>query len=203
MEKPDFDSHLKETVSAKIETAITNAIPRDKLFKLEDELDELGKSKNLEAYEREDEIERELMASCVVAETIVEFKEVLIQVGKMYNKTEDWAEDLLAHENAHANVGEAVGYEVKGYIVLFSKDNAGRIYSQPAVFSRSNRDWNTVEKAMKNIVMYEAPLKYGEVMSDGDIEMAERAHLKLKLFGKVDPASVDRVKNELGDIWVD
>lgn len=201
MEKPDFNSHLREKVSTNIEVAMNNAITRERLFVLEDELDKLGRGRSDEALAREDKIEQEMLTSSVTAETLAEFKEVLTQVGKMHRKSEEWAEEVLAHENAHANVGEAVGYEMKEYIVLFSKDEAGGIYSQPAVLSKSNKNWGTIEKAMRDILIYEAPQKYGEVMSHDDTEMAERAHLKLKLFGGLHPLEVEKVKNELGDLW--
>jgi hypothetical protein len=204
MEKSNFESNLREAVSAKIETAKNNAIKESHLFELEDELDQLAKTKSQESHDREYEIEKEIFASSVVSDTVIDFKEILVQIGTMYGQSPDWAINMLAHENSHANIGESIGFDIRGYIVIFSKDESGRIVSiQPAVLSKANDKWSDVEKSMKDAVMQEAPKIYGETMSDGDKDMATRARLKLDLLGRLNPVEVERVRRELGNLWKD
>jgi len=167
---------MRAEISTRIEQARNNPIAEARLVELEAELSKLTDdfirigSRDAGQISSEDAVENEILKSSAVADNIVEFKEMLGQLGATYGdaikggneSAEKWAEDLLAHENAHANVAQETGHEWVGYGAVFIKDEAGRISSiQPLHFTKPKLEWGPREVIEKNIGVTQAPEKYG------------------------------------------
>jgi hypothetical protein len=198
-EKMDFKEHLALEVKQKIDNAKANAILESRLDVLEKEMVDYAASPGDESYKKEDQIEQEILASSAVAKDITEFREVLRQIQEELGYTNDWTENLLAHENAHANVAQQTGHPWVGYTTLFIKDESNRIVSiQPAFFTKSDRNWGEVETLVKNMMVTDAPSVYGNSPSEFDVESLRINTEKLEALEKTDAEEVARVKKSLG-----
>ncbi len=175
-ETPETEQ-LKKRILESIENAEKNPILIDRMIEIEKQLNILSEK----AIERgcplaeemleEDTLLAETIKSSAMSYNIVEFKELLNQLSTKFNLPKEWAEDLLAHENAHANVAIRQGAIWKGYGVIFMKDDSGQLVNlQPLNFIRSNPEWGPKETLNNSIESTEAPLKYGNALSEGDIE---------------------------------
>lgn len=196
---PNFKQELKESVRQKISKAMSNPILGSHLRDLSDESGRIGGRSDKEAWDREDQIQNEILESSVVADNLVEFREVLNQIAEMCGKDEEFVTDLLAHENSHGNVAEATGHDWVGYIAVFVKDEAGKLVSiQPAHFLKSNRGWGKIETILKRIMVTDAPRIYDNALSQGDEEDLERDRAVIFEMEKTDAEEIARIKKELG-----
>jgi hypothetical protein len=89
-------------------------------------------------------------------------------------------DQILNHENAHANVAEQVqSQKFNGYRILFTKDKDGELLVQP--FAKLSTDYSfsdeqILEDRMKVI---EAPLQYGDRLSPDDKEKIQKLQKSL------------------------
>ncbi len=201
MEKINFQEQLIEDVKKKIEEAKNNPISETRLAQLEEEILVLGKRKDEEAFKREDEIEKELFASCAITDNVIEFKEFLKQIAEICGQSDEWVTYMLAHENAHSNVAEITGHENIQYIALFVKDEQGQIISiQPACYSKVDKNWGTVEVLLKRMAVTDAPRQYGNKPSNFDDQDMVEDKKTLAVREKTHAEEVDKIRKELGSL---
>lgn len=199
METHTFNEQLKELVKQKIETAKANAILESRLEELEKDMYEYSSRQDDEAYKHEDLIEKEILNSSAVANDLAEFQEVLRQIKEEYGQTDEWAENMLAHENAHANVAEQTGHPWVGYTTLFVKDENNSIVGiQPAYFTKSDRKWGKVETLIKRMEVTNAPRVYDNAPSEYDDADLKKDGERLKVLERTDAEEVARVRKSLG-----
>ncbi len=196
---PNFKQELYETVRQKLNKAAGNPISESRLKDLNDEATRLGGRSDKEAWDREEQIQNEILESSVVSDNLIEFREVLRQVAEMCGQDEEFVTDLLAHENAHGNVAEATGHDWVGYVAVFIKDEIGRLVSvQPAHFLKSNRKWGKIETILKRIMVTDAPRIYDNALSPGDEEDLKRDRAAIFEMERFDKEKITRIKKELG-----
>ena len=136
----------------------------------------------------EDMIEFEILHSTALADTIGEFRETLEQIRIEFGLTQEWVDDLVAHENAHANVARDTGHEWVGYGAVFIKDDNGQLSAvQPVHFTKPDLSWGPMELITKSIEVTEAPAVYGNKLSEGDVANLEQ-----------DKARLEKIREQLG-----
>lgn len=196
--------NFRNRLRVAFEKAKSNPILVDRLAALEQEMLELGKIKNEQAFKREDEIEKEIFTHSVVVDDLVSFKYVLFEVAELCGEDEDWVVDMLAHENAHANMAQVAKYKVIKYMVLFIKDEDGKLVSiQPSCYFRSDPNLSKIESITKRIAITDAPRVYGNQLSPHDEGELERDRKELAILEMDDPKrklEIDRIRRELGII---
>lgn len=162
-------TELQERVAEKIKFALDNAMPESRFSELHKKVAEDITNGTLP--EDKKTFEEEILRSTVVAETLPEYKEVLMQAEILLHEDEGWAIGELAHENAHANVGLSLNFKWIGYGLLFVKDEAGVLLGvNPNCIIRPQSEWTEGEYHSKSIEMLDAPRMYGETLSPGDIK---------------------------------
>jgi hypothetical protein len=199
MENHNFNEELTLRIKEKIDTAKANAILESRLEEIEKKMYEYSLRQDEEAHRQEDLIEQEILSSSAVANDLTEFREVLGQIKQEYEQTNEWAENMLVHENAHANVAEQTGHPWVGYTTLFIKDSNNRIVGiQPAFFTKSDRKWGKVETLMKRMAVTDAPRVYDNSPSEQDDLDLKKDNERLKEFEKTEAKEVARVRESLG-----
>lgn len=200
--RQNYDEQLKSNVQKKLEHAKNRALLDSRLLELETQMAELSQSSNSDRFQKEDKIQQEITSSSAVSDTLVEFREVLRQLTEEYGEyglDEKWAEDLLAHENAHANIAQATGHEWVGYLTTFIKDNEGRIVSiQPSHLTKSQKGWGYRESIVKHIEVLDAPRKYDNKLSSFDEQDIETDKKRLADLEKTHKEEIDAVRKSLG-----
>ncbi len=196
-QKTDSDLYLenmREKIATRLEFARNNPITLGRLLELEEKLAEFDKKffnsgyRDTEQIIAENAIEKEILEHSAIADNLIEFKEMLKQLGQTYREQiendyeniERWAEDLLSHENAHANVAQSLNHEWVGYVQIFYEDNNGNIGIQPAHVTKPRWEWGPKEVLENTIRVVRAPEEYGNKLSDGDKIDLERANQRLK-----------------------
>lgn len=112
----------------------------------------------------------ELLKSSVVVQTLPEFR-VLLEKG--FGDDIETINDIIAHENAHANALEKAGAIFTVYSLLIAKKGdvymrkAGANYSYPS-------DWTEEKKTDVYKQMLSAPEEYGNILSSSDKERLEK-----------------------------
>lgn len=183
------------------EQAKNNPILDSRLVALEKEIVELGKIKNEQAFRREDEIEQEILAHSLVVDDVMAFKEALFEVAKLCGQDKDWVIDMLAHENAHANMAQVAQYKVIKFIVLFIKDESGKLVSiQPACYFRSDPNFSKIESITKRIAITDAPRLYDNKPSPRDESelIKDQAELDALARNSLDKSEILRIRRDLG-----
>lgn len=181
MEKLQNISERKDFLKIKVENAIENAFPLEKYEEQRKKLKQLQYKQMNEGLSTSEDtlyiILKDQFRSCaVVVQTISEYRKVLELAG-LFGKAVD---QILSHENAHANAAEQLPSQIfKGYSLRFLKENGGKIVMHPQVlFSRDN-SFSEEQLIEDEIRVTEAPLYYGEELSPGDIKEIERLKSKL------------------------
>lgn len=192
--KETFLESMKARVAENIKKAKERPILESRLVKLEiilnahrDKFIETGQ-RSAEAVAEEDMIEFEILHSTALADTIGEFRETLEQIRVEFGLTQEWVDDLVAHENAHANVARDTGHEWVGYGAVFIKDDNGQLSAvQPVHFTKPDLSWGPMELITKSIEVTEAPAVYGNKLSEGDVANLEQ-----------DKARLEKIREQLG-----
>lgn len=193
---------IKVDISKKIEAAISNPLKTSRYIELDDTVKsqqqkffKLG-SKSPEDLELDNQITGEILKSGAIVETLPEYKELLNQVSKKFNLGEEWENDLIAHENAHANVSEELKYEQVGYGTFFLSNDEGVLESiQPAHVHIEPNSWSPIEVIENGIKTLEAPKEYNNEMSEADI--SERDQL-ISQREEIRKKELDEVRQRLG-----
>ncbi|MES2088329.1 MAG: hypothetical protein V4467_05075 [Patescibacteria group bacterium] len=198
---------IKSIMAERIEAAKKNPIFESRLAILEDQLgkfkDEFVRTdrRSIEQIAQEDLILGEILKSSALADNIIEFREMLTQIATTYGKPQEWITDLLAHENAHANVAAETGHEWVGYASVFIKNEAGNLSSiQPLHFTKPSLTWGAKESLEKEIDVLEAPDKYGNRASSFDRDDILKNRERLELIHareQRDKDRMDEIRREL------
>ncbi len=199
--KTNFEE-IKQEIAQKIEHAASHPIKTDRFVELEEKIQQ-QKQKFFEQGGKlpddmviDDQIKNEILASGAIVQTIPEYKELLEQIAKKYNLTKEWVIDLLAHENAHANVSEQNGYDQVGYGTFFLADEKGNLESiQPAHVHEDPKSWSPIEVIENGIKTLEAPQEYNNQMSEGD--HIERDYL-IQQREQIRAKELEEVRKRLG-----
>ena len=194
---------LKDRISRSIEQAKNNPISDERVIAIEWRLNEIKDKfvaeghRTPEGEAEEMAIEAEIMQSSAVVDTLPGCQELFSQVARDFNLGQAWADDLVAHENAHANVAEATGHDLIGYAVLFIKDEGGQLSNlQPLHISRPDVEWGPRESLTKHIEVTNAPAEYGNTLSEGDKFDIEADRRRLAEIDRRD--QIEQIRASLG-----
>jgi hypothetical protein len=212
LENPDKSISSLEIVKTKIresiEKAKNNPIAESRLSEIEsinnktvDNFIERGYH-DPEDIIQEDLIEVEILKSTALAENLIEYEEMLHQISSEFGLSKQWAEDLLVHENAHANISEFVNEDWIGYGAVFIKDEEGFLSNiQPLHLSKPKITWGPKEMITKKIEVLDAPRVYENQLSEGDvldIELNQKRLEKIKLQEENEKKRMTQIREELG-----
>ena len=199
---------IKIKIKEAIETAKNNPIAESRLVEIEalnnkmlDNFIERGYHDTQDIVQ-EDLIEAEILKSTALADNLVEYQEMLSQIASEFGLSKEWVQDLLAHENSHANVSESVGEDWVGYGAVFIKDDAGVLTNiQPLHLSKPKITWGPRETIAKKIEVLDAPRVYENELSEGDvsdIELNQQRLEKIRLQEEATKKRIDEIRGELG-----
>jgi len=171
---------IKQRVTENIDRAASKPISELRLSQLGNRLDTIKEQfvargfKTDECRQEEREIISEILESSATAKTLLEFKEVLSQLVNRYGLSQEWADDTLEHENAHANVAAITGHDFVCYATVFVDEGDGHFGLDPICVIEDNVDWGPAETLIHNIATTDAPRIYGNALSPGDEESIQR-----------------------------
>ena len=207
---------IKLEITKKVEAAKNNPLDINRYQELEKQIVDLkdkffkSGSKSQEDLEIDEKIKQEILSHGAIVQTLPEYGEMLNQVASQYNLGKEWRDDLLAHENAHANVSQELGYDQIGYGLFFISEDEENldprniapkkknlISIQPAHIHEDPTHWPPIEVIENGIKTLEAPETYGNEMSEADI--AERDEL-IKRRGEVSKLTEEKRQRDLSEI---
>jgi len=129
----------------------------------------------IELQKLDDEIAKHKIA----VRTLVEYRMLMNMLGKNYYRVND----VVTHENAHANKASSIGAIHEGYSVLVYKSKSGEGFSyQPLAHTDVPGTFNNKEKIEANFKIGFAPEEYGNHLSDGDEEQIRKLREELKKY---------------------
>ncbi len=128
--------------------------------------------KNIDAFIS---LDTALQSHIVTVQNLFEFNALLEAAGA----DQITAMDTVAHENAHLNVAESLGFKASGYSLLVSKGEHGFAYTPIANYEVPHT-LNTKDTVEANIAIAQAPEKYGNKLAPDDIERIETLSAQLK-----------------------
>ncbi len=124
------------------------------------------------------EMEARVLQAIAKAETLVEFRILLENVGMSAEE----AVLCVEHENAHVNVTEQKDTHVfRGYGVIFFKEGEEIVSAQPVALSDKKDGVNMVSFLEDKIEILKAPDLYGNETSEDDKREIEKVQNILKL----------------------
>lgn len=183
MEKLQNNPEKEDSLKLKIENAIKSAFPINSYEEQRKKLKELQNKQINEGLSTSEDflcrILKDQFKSCaVIVQNISEYRKVLELAG-LSGKAVD---QILSHENAHANVAEQLPSQIfKGYSLRFLKEDDGRIIMHPqALFLRDN-SFSEEQLIEDEIKVTEAPIYYGDELSPGDKKSIENLKNKLSI----------------------
>jgi len=167
---------MRKEMRSRVKQARNNPITRDRLQQLEEQFNKLYKNFIGRGVQDQGDIEEdiklvtELKEHCAVADNLVEFRmvleEVFSNISEQYRKKV--VEDILSHENAHVNSGEASGHKFDGYAVLFIQSQFSIETTQPFCVIDPDPSWGAREFLERHLYVTIAPATYGNRLSFGD-----------------------------------
>ena len=192
----------------KLDHAHDNAILESRLNELEQELEILEDkfihdgTRSEADVQRELEIEKEILRSAAVSNSLGEYKDMLSAVAYDCGLPKEWVEETLNHENSHANVSEHLGHEWVGNAVIYIKDSLGNTSNiQPVHISKSKTSWGPKEVLLKRIEVTSAPERSGSSLSVSDMNRIETDKAKLRKIQEreeADQIALTEVQKRLG-----
>ncbi len=143
-----------------------------KMDNYEDKIEELRilrlekiKGLDSEKEERYQTLRKEIADCELLVKSVVEYKKVL----ELLPLSKEQINSILNHENAHANIGEQVKtHKIEGFRIRFIKDRNNNIGFMPSVKISTNISAPEKEVLEETILITEAPLNYGDVLSKDD-----------------------------------
>ncbi|MEI6490499.1 MAG: hypothetical protein WCO16_01910 [bacterium] len=168
MEKPVSLEALEAEIRKKVEEVKARAISLKDARKTIKAIDKLLYAEDGDHDEELLALHDILMDSTVTVQTLIEFKMV------MQNMTDDpeQVEEMIAHENSHANVAESLGAKFIGYALLICKDKDDFVFRGVAPYELPP-EWAARKRKAAHLKIIGAPEKYGEELSDTDIGKIE------------------------------
>ncbi|MEI7689259.1 MAG: hypothetical protein WCI91_03705 [Candidatus Nomurabacteria bacterium] len=168
---------MEKNIERELRRAQANAINGKDLLLLTE------KRFNLSKIERTPEIinqislvSKEISKYMVTVDTLLEFKTLVEKLDRNYYFTIG----TISHENAHANMTEALCGKHRGYSIVVFKKEDGTYGYQPI----SHFDFSSVldpeEKIKKEIRVTNAPEEYGNKLSPGDKNRIQELEKQLK-----------------------
>jgi hypothetical protein len=136
----------------------------------------------------------------VVGHNLVEFQIMLDILTESDVVARTAARDWLAHENAHMNVAEQIGYNIIGYGMVFIDDGKNAKTMRIGALCLMNADIKAVNAKdlhERRIKVYNAPLDYGETLSDEDIRVVNQSRVWLKEITELEAAIGELKKKNL------
>jgi hypothetical protein len=162
MEKPTSQEALEIEIRKKVEEVKARSMNLKDAKKATKTFDKWYYSDDRSHDAELENIQEEIMNSSVTVHTLAEYKMVLQSM-----MDDDEAEEILAHENAHANVAQSLGAEFLGYSLLICKDGDEFVFRGGAPY-RLPSEWSTEKKKAAHLRIYGAPEEYGEENSPTD-----------------------------------
>ena len=162
MEKPTILETLETEIEEKVEEVKQRAMTLDEAKIMTDFFDKWYYGNDRSHDAELEVIQDAVMNSSVIVQTLVEYIMVL-EKSLGQNK----AEEILAHENAHANVAMSLGAEFVGYTLLICKDKEGFVIRGGAPY-RLPLEWTDEKKKAAHVRIYTGPEEYGEKLSPSD-----------------------------------
>ncbi len=174
MEDINFSNNSKEKILGKIEKAKIYAFSvdlykslQDKIFQYSKKIDEEQLGEKMTNYYKSEikKFEKIIENSSAHFDTLFDFKIAL----ESLNIKKENVNDILAHENAHANKLEQLGGKHGGYEIIFLKTEKG-FSIIPRNCSFYPKEWSEEKyiDVVKQVV--KAPDEYGNSMSPDDID---------------------------------
>ena len=116
-------------------------------------------------FEKFNELEKKINEHTVLVKTLNEFRILLelIEVTKLN------VNDILEHENAHANKAESLGGTLDGYMLIVAK-NGNTYWYFPSLHWNIPISWDKIKKIKTMIKIANAPKEYGHMLSESDKE---------------------------------
>jgi len=118
--------------------------------------------------------------SILKLETLPEFKYAL---EKLPNTSKEWRTEMLAHENAHANVADKLGVEHFDYSLIFleGKDEEKLYIPQAShINPEMIEGWTKQRQNEANLEITQAPEVYGGRLSESDKKEIEKIIMEHK-----------------------
>lgn len=167
MEKPTSQEALKIEIEKIVEEVKARAMSLKDAKKATKTFDKWYYSDNRSHDEELEAIQDAIMNSSITVQTLAEYRMVL---ENMTNPAE--AEEILAHENAHANIAQSLGADFIGYSLLICKDGDEFVFRGGAPY-RLPKEWSAEKKKAAHIRIYNAPEEYGEELSPTDEKVVD------------------------------
>lgn len=182
-DKNIFEEKLKYSIAKAYQTAMNLDNYDQKIIELrnlrQERINGLSKEKEIKFQQ----LSKEIADSEVVAYGIIEYKKILELLGLSKEKVSE----LLNHENAHANVTEQVSSQTfDGFRVRFHKDSNGKITFTPSIKTTTDMSFPEKQRLEEDILINEAPIYYGDKLSERDKTVTEEAKRRLSQFFNVD-----------------
>lgn len=169
---------LRNKINDAIESAQTLeefTFKQNKLKELDFER-KVGKKWSKLKEEEYNDLTNDVEKNEIVVSTIMEYRRLL----ELVSMPEYRINEILSHENAHANVAQqSESIELKGFTIFFFRDKSGKLYIQPSI--SIDVDWSFPIKKLLNesIQISEAPLHYGDKLSADDTDRIQVLKNKL------------------------
>lgn len=172
----DIENHLRSLLKDTQEQALS-AEEMDILFNERMLLQ--NSAPTSENIQKLKELDEEVKRHQIFVTTLVEYRMLMNMLGKNYYRVND----VVTHENAHANKASSLGGVHGGYSVLVYKKRTGDGFSyQPVAHTDVPKTFSDKEKIEANLKIAFAPEEYGNHLSDGDEEQIRKLREELKKY---------------------
>lgn len=175
----------EEELKLKIEKASQAGMRLENFHEKMDEFrklrDEIIKGLDKDKEKRYQLLNKEITDAEVLVPSIIEFKKVL----ELLNLPKERIEQILNHENAHANKAEQL--ETKNFIgfrIRFHVDKNGEIAFSKSAKILSNNNFSKKQILEEDILVAEAPLHYGDRPSNRDKKMIDERMAELDILNQ-------------------
>ena len=170
------EGELKNNIARAYQTAIKIDNYDNKIVELRNLRQERIKGLDKEKEQKYQMLNKEITDSEILVQSIMEYQKVLELLGLPKQKIDE----LLNHENAHANVTEQVASQTfDGFRVRFHKDINGKVSFTPQAKTTTDLSFPEKQRLEEDILVTEAPLHYGDKLSARDKEVIEEAKSRL------------------------
>lgn len=169
----EFKSKIEKAVSAAFSSEeYEGKIKMLRIYRRAQEESGLS-TEELLAYEK---LLKEIQNIEIIVPNLSEYKKLLEVAG--LNSTA--VNQILSHENAHANVAEQLpSQKFHGYKLRFSREGE-EIIMHPSAVTSNNSEFSRDQQIQEEIWVTKAPKYYGEELSESDQRTIKELHKKLR-----------------------